>query len=77
MPHILAQQRNTPEPARNHCNGSSKKSVLAAETKLTLDIPHDPTAAYRQALAAPAGLWRQGHFALRARQYPKSGGGIR
>ena len=41
LTHHLAQQRNGPEPRRNHRNGSSKKSVLAAETKLELDIPRD------------------------------------
>jgi putative transposase len=56
----LAQQRNAPEPIRNHRNGSSKKSVLAADTKLTLDIPRDRDNSFAphrcQASAAPAGL---------------------
>ena len=41
LSHHLEQQRNGPEPTSNPRNGSSKKSVLAAETKLELDIPRD------------------------------------
>jgi putative transposase len=52
LSHHLEQQRNAPEPARNHRNGSSKKSVLAAETKLTLDIPRDRDGSFEPQLVA-------------------------
>jgi hypothetical protein len=45
LTHHVEQQRSAPEQTRNHRNGSSKKSVLAAETKLTLDIPVTATVA--------------------------------
>jgi transposase-like protein len=52
LTHHLDQQRNAPEPARNHRNGSSKKSVLAAETRLTLDIPRDRDGSFEPQLVA-------------------------
>lgn len=52
LTHHLEQQRNTPEPTRNHRNGSSKKSVLAAETRLTLDIPRDRDGSFEPQLVA-------------------------
>jgi len=52
LTHHLAQQRNGLEPVRNHRNGSSKKSVLAAETKLTLDIPRDRDGSFEPQLVA-------------------------
>lgn len=52
LSHHLEQQRNAPEPIRNHRNGSSKKSVLAAETKLTLDIPRDRDGSFEPQLVA-------------------------
>lgn len=52
LSHHLDQQRNAPEPTRNHRNGSSKKSVLAAETKLTLDIPRDRDGSFEPQLVA-------------------------
>lgn len=53
--HHLEQQRNAPEPIRNHRNGSSKKSVMAADdtdTKLTLDIPRDRVSSFEPQLVA-------------------------
>lgn len=50
--HHLAQQRSGPEPTRNHKSGSSKKSVMAAETKLTLDIPRDRDGSFEPQLIA-------------------------
>jgi putative transposase len=52
LTHHLEQQRNGPEPTRNHRNGSSKKSVLAAETKLELDIPRDRDGSFEPQLVA-------------------------
>jgi putative transposase len=52
LTHHLEQQRNAPEPTRNHRNGSSKKSVLAAETKLSLDIPRDRDGSFEPQLVA-------------------------
>jgi transposase-like protein len=52
LTHHLEQQRNAPEQTRNHRNGSSKKSVLAAETKLTLDIPRDRDGSFEPQLVA-------------------------
>jgi putative transposase len=52
LTHHLEQQRSAPEPPRNHRNGSSKKSVLAAETKLTLDIPRDRDGSFEPQLVA-------------------------
>jgi putative transposase len=52
LTHHLDQQRSAPEPARNHRNGSSKKSVLAAETRLTLDIPRDRDGSFEPQLVA-------------------------
>ena len=52
LTHHLAQQRSGPEPTRNHRNGSSKKSVLAAETKLELDIPRDRDGSFEPQLVA-------------------------
>jgi putative transposase len=52
LTHHLDQQRNAPEPTRNHRNGSSKKSVLAAETRLTLDIPRDRDGSFEPQLVA-------------------------
>lgn len=52
LSHHLAQQRSGPEPTRNHKNGSSQKSVLAAETKLTLDIPRDRDGSFEPQLIA-------------------------
>ena len=52
LTHHLEQQRNAPEPTRNHRNGSSKKSVLAAETKLELDIPRDRDGSFEPQLVA-------------------------
>jgi putative transposase len=52
LTHHLEQQRSAPEPTRNHRNGSSKKSVLAAETKLTLDIPRDRDGSFEPQLVA-------------------------
>jgi transposase-like protein len=52
LSHHLERQRNAPEPSRNHRNGSSKKSVLAAETKLTLDIPRDRDGSFEPQLIA-------------------------
>lgn len=48
----LAQQRQAPEPTRNHKNGTSKKSVLAAEAKLELDIPRDRDGSFEPQLIA-------------------------
>ena len=50
--HHLEQQRNAPAPARNHKNGSSKKTVLAAETRLDLDIPRDRDCSFEPQLIA-------------------------
>lgn len=57
LSHHLQQQRNAPEPTRNHKNGSSKKSRLAAEAKLTLDIPRDRNGGERgqSGVCAPSG----------------------
>ncbi|MET3133589.1 putative transposase [Oxalobacteraceae bacterium GrIS 1.11] len=52
LSHHLEQQRSGPEPSRNHRNGSSKKSVLAAETRLTLDIPRDRDGSFEPQLVA-------------------------
>lgn len=52
LTHHLEQQRHAPEPTRNHRNGSSKKSVLAAETKLSLDIPRDRDGSFEPQLVA-------------------------
>lgn len=52
LTHHLDQQRNSTEPGRNHRNGSSKKSVLAAETRLTLDIPRDRDGSFEPQLVA-------------------------
>jgi putative transposase len=52
LSHHLERQRNAPEVARNHRNGSSKKSVLAAETRLTLDIPRDRDGSFEPQLVA-------------------------
>lgn len=52
LTHHLEQQRNAPEPTRNHRNGSSKKSVLAAETKLELNIPRDRDGSFEPQLVA-------------------------
>ncbi len=52
LSHHLEQQRSGPEPTRNHKNGSSKKSVMAAETKLTLDIPRDRDGSFEPQLIA-------------------------
>jgi putative transposase len=52
LSHHLEQQRNAPESTRNHRNGSSKKSVLAAEAKLTLDIPRDRDGSFEPQLVA-------------------------
>jgi transposase-like protein len=52
LTHHLEQQRNASEPSRNHRNGSSKKSVLATETKLTLDIPRDRDGSFEPQLVA-------------------------
>jgi transposase-like protein len=74
----LAQQHNTPEPARNHCNGSSKKSVLAAETNLTLDIPHDRDSSSSPSTSgACRALATRSFRSIRAAcQYLKSGGAL-
>ncbi len=52
LSHHLGQQRNAPAPTRNHKNGSSKKSVLAAESRLTLDIPRDRNGSFEPQLVA-------------------------
>jgi transposase-like protein len=52
LTHHLEQRRLAPEPTRNHKNGSSKKSVLAAETKLNLDIPRDRDGSFEPQLIA-------------------------
>ena len=52
LSHHLGQQRNAPEPTRNHKNGSSKKSKLATETRLTLDIPRDRDGSFEPQLIA-------------------------
>jgi putative transposase len=52
LTHHLEQQRNAPEPSRNHRNGSSKKSVLAGEAKLDLDIPRDRDGSFEPQLVA-------------------------
>ncbi len=52
LTHHLAQQRQAPEPTRNHKNGSSKKSVLAAEAKLDLMIPRDRDGSFEPQLIA-------------------------
>ena len=45
-PH-LAQQRNAPDQTRNRKNDSSKKSKLAAETRLTLDILREQDGSFK------------------------------
>lgn len=52
LSHHLDQQRSVPEPVRNKRNGSCKKSVLAAETKLKLDIPRDRDGSFEPKLIA-------------------------
>ena len=52
LSHHLGKQRNAPERIRNHKNGSSKKSVLAAETRLTLDVPRDRDGSFEPQLIA-------------------------
>jgi putative transposase len=52
LDHHLAQQRQAPEPVRNHKNGTSKKSVLAAEAKLELAIPRDRDGSFEPQLIA-------------------------
>ncbi|MEC5164240.1 MULTISPECIES: IS256 family transposase [unclassified Janthinobacterium] len=52
LSHHLVHQRNGPEPTRNHKNGSSKKSVMASDTKLTLDIPRDRDGSFEPQLVA-------------------------
>jgi len=50
--HHLEQQRSVTTPPRNHKNGSSKKTVLAAETRLALDIPRDRDGSFEPQLIA-------------------------
>jgi len=52
LSHHLERQRSGSEPTHNHKNGSSKKSVMAAETKLTLDIPRDRDGSFEPQLIA-------------------------
>lgn len=52
LSHHLEQQRSAPDATRNHRNGSSKKSVLAAESRLTLDIPRDRDGSFEPQLIA-------------------------
>jgi putative transposase len=52
LSHHLEQQRNSLAARRNCKNGSSKKSVLASDTKLTLDIPRDRDGSFEPQLIA-------------------------
>ncbi len=52
LSHHLEHQRSGPEPTRNHKNGSSKKSVMTSDTKLTLDIPRDRDGSFEPQLVA-------------------------
>ena len=52
LSHHLEQQRSAPDATRDHRNGSSKKSVLAAESRLTLDIPRDRDGSFEPQLIA-------------------------
>lgn len=52
LDHHLAQQRGAEVASRNHKNGSSKKTVLAADTRLVLDIPRDRDGSFEPQLIA-------------------------
>lgn len=52
LKHHLEQQRSGGAPSRNHKNGASKKAVLAAETRLALDIPRDRDGSFEPQLIA-------------------------
>ncbi|MCX8566745.1 MAG: transposase [Glomeribacter sp. 1016415] len=52
LEHHLDQERSAGEINGNHKNGSSKKSVLASEDKLDLDIPRDREGSFSPQLIA-------------------------